>query len=269
MLKKARNQSPRPSYVVMGTSAGGVVALSRVFKDIPANFPGAILVVFHVHEAREMRWLSELLAGVGHIPVKVAQEGEAIEQGRAYVAPAGTHLLLSDERIELGTGPAEQRFRPAIDALFRSAAEAFGPRVIGVILTGMLRDGAAGLRAIHDAGGISIVQDPASAYASELPRNAMEGFTVDYCLDLSEIGPLLDLLVRRAGSMKKGVLETGLASSVRLMKDRLHLLGKLEKQSRKNPRTAKFVNAELLALEREIVALQRLLPRKGGKTRRK
>jgi two-component system chemotaxis response regulator CheB len=244
------------------------VALSRVFKDIPPNFPGAILVVLHVHEAQAMKWLSELLASVGHVPIKVAQEGETIEQGTAYVAPAGTHLLMNEGRIELGSGPAEQRFRPAIDALFRSAAKAFGPRVIGVILTGLLRDGALGLRAIHDAGGITVVEDPASAFAAEMPRNALEGLSVDYCLDLSEIGPLLDLLVRRAGSTKKGVLETGLASSVRLMKDRLRLLGKLERQSRNNPKTARFIQAEILALEREIVALQRLIPSRGGKARR-
>lgn len=254
---------------MIGTSAGGVVALSRVFKDIAANFPGAILVVLHVHEGRGMTWLSELLASVGHIPVKVAKEGERIEQGAAYVAPAGTHLLVREDYIELGTGPAEQRFRPAIDVLFRSAAEAFGPRAIGVILTGMLRDGALGLRAIHDAGGITIVEDPATAFAADLPRNAMDGLAVDYCLDVAEIGPLLDLLVRRAGSMKKGLLETGLASSVRLMKDRLHLLGKLERQSRKNPKTARFIHAEITALEREIVAIQRLMPFKRGKARRK
>jgi two-component system chemotaxis response regulator CheB len=268
MPPNARTPSASRSYVVIGTSAGGVVALSRVFKDIPANFPGAIFIVFHVHAPREMKWLSELLANVGRLPVKVAQEGERIQQGTAYVAPAGTDLLMKGDCVELGSGRPEQRFRPAIDALFGSAAKAFGPRVIGVILTGMLRDGALGLHAVHDAGGITVVEDPSSAYAAEMPRNAMKGLDVDYCVDLSEIGPLLDLLVRRAGSMKKGVLETGLASSVRLLKDRVHLLKKLETQSRKNPRTARFINAELSALEREIVGLRRLASSKGRKVRR-
>lgn len=268
MTMNSRNQSPKPTYVVIGTSAGGVVALSRLFKDIAPSFPGAILVVLHVQQARQMQWLSELLVSLGRIPVKVAEEGENIEQGMAYIAPAGTHLLVKGGRIQLGAGPVEQRFRPSVDALFRSAAEAFGPRVIGVVLTGMLQDGTRGLRAIHDAGGITIVEDPATAFAPEMPRNAMQELNVDYCLDLSEIGPLLDLLVRRAESTKKGVLETGLASSVRLMKDRLQLLGKLQKQSQRNPKTAGFINAEIAALEREIVSIQRLIPFKGGKTRR-
>jgi two-component system chemotaxis response regulator CheB len=245
---------------VIGTSAGGVAALSRIFRDIPANFPGAILVVLHVRERAEKSYLAELLASMAHIPVKVAEAGEVIRQGTAYIAPAGTHLLTKRNRIELGTGPHEERARPSIDALFRSAARTFGPRVIGVVLTGMLRDGARGLRLIRDAGGITIVQNPHEAEWPEMPRTAMEGSNVDYVLELSEIGPLLDLLVRRAGSMKKGVLETGLASSVRLMKDRLRLLAKLREQSRENPKTEGFIEAEIAALDREIGVIQSLIP---------
>ena len=246
---------------MIGTSAGGVAALSRVFKDIPPDFPGAILVVQHVRELRQMTWLAELLTSVGHIPVKVAAAGERIGQGGAYLAPAGTHLQMKRDHIELGTGPYEQSSRPAIDVLFRSAASAFGPRVIGVILTGMLRDGAVGLRAVSDAGGITIVQNPEGAEESEMPRSAMKDLAVDYCVNLSDIGPLLDLLVRRAGSQKRGVLETGLATSVRLMKDRLRLLAKLDEQSRTNPKTSRYVKAEIAALGREIASIQRLIAR--------
>jgi two-component system chemotaxis response regulator CheB len=101
---------------------------------------------------------------------------------------------MKGNRIELETGPAEKGSRPAIDALFRRAAATFGQRVIGVVLTGMLTDGAAGLRAVHDAGGITIVQDPKGAEAPEMPRTAMQDLEVDYCVDLADIGPLLDLL---------------------------------------------------------------------------
>lgn len=260
MSKRARNHAARPSFVVIGTSAGGAAALSRIFKDLPADFPGAILVVVHIHERGGMTWLVELLTAVGNLPAKVAREGESIRQGTAYIAPAGTHLLMKRDRVELGCGPREQYARPAIDVLFRSAASAFGRRVIGVVLTGMLHDGALGLRAVRDAGGITIVQNPESADEPSMPRTAMAGLNVDYCVELSDIGPLLDLLVRRAGSMKRGVLETGLAKSVRLMKDRLRLLASLYEQSRDNPKTSRFVKAEIAALKREIASIQRLIP---------
>ncbi len=264
MPRSARVGPASPSYVVIGTSAGGVAALSRIFKDLPSDFPGAILVVLHVPDRQQMTWLADLLASLGRLPVKVAEAREVIRQGMAYIAPGGTHLLARGDRIELGTGPPEQRARPAIDVLFRSAAETFSGRVIGVVLTGMLRDGTLGLRAVRDAGGITIVQDPEEAEAPEMPRAAMKDLGVDYCVALSDIGPLLDLLVRRAASMDKGVLETGLASSVRLMHDRLRLLTKLHRQSRRNPKTARFIRAEIAALRREIARMQRLLPSVGA-----
>jgi hypothetical protein len=197
---------------------------------------------------------------VGRIPVKVAEDGEKILQGTAYIAPAGTHMLVGRRRISLGAGPIEQHVRPAIDVLFRSVANAYGRRVIGVILTGMLKDGTLGLRAVRDAGGITIVQNPIQAEAGEMPRNAMQDLNVDYCLELSEIGPVLDLLVRRAGSHKQGVLETGLATSVRLMRQRVRLLAKLFDQSRENPRTARFLQAEISALDRDIERIRRRIP---------
>ncbi len=142
----------------------------------------------------------------------------------------------------------------------------------------MLKDGTAGLRAVRDAGGITIVQNPEQAEEGEMPRSAMTDLNVDYCLELPEIGPVLDLLVRRAGSHKEGVLETGLASSVRLMRQRVRLLSKLFAQSRDNPRTSHFLKAEISALERDIERIRRLIPAEllrrndragGGKPARK
>lgn len=261
MRRRSGPRSASPTYVVIGTSAGGAQALSRVFKELPPDFPGAILIVSHVGERGQMTWLAGVLASIGHLPVKVAEAGEVIRQGTAYIAPAGTHLLATGDRIELGTGPAEQHSRPAIDALFRSAAAAFGRRVIGVVLTGMLRDGALGLRAVGDAGGITIVQDPEDAEAPEMPLSALRVSNADYCVGISDLGPLLDLLARRAGSARKGVLETGLASSIRLMRDRLGLLTRLREQSRRNVKTKRFIEAEIAALGREIVRIQKLIPR--------
>jgi hypothetical protein len=126
----------------------------------------------------------------------------------------------------------------------------------------MLRDGTLGLRAVQEAGGISIVQNPEGAEAGEMPRNAMRGLPVDYCLELSEIGPVLDLLVRRAGSRKQGILETGLASALRLIKERVRLLDKVYEQSRRNPKTLSFLRAEMAALDRDVGRIRRMLTRR-------
>jgi two-component system chemotaxis response regulator CheB len=248
-----------PSYVVIGTSAGGVNALIQVFKELPAEFPGAVVVVLHVAARQSTEWLAEMLTRGGPLSAKVAEDGEPIRQGVAYVAPPDTHLLVEGERLRLGEGPREQQARPAIDSLFRSAAAAFGQRVIGVILTGLMHDGTLGLRAVRDAGGITIVQNPESAEAGAMPRSAMENLGVDYCIDLSEIGPLLELLVRRAGANKRGILETGLASALRLMKDRASLLAKLYAQSRHNPKTSAFLASEIAALDSELAAVRELI----------
>jgi two-component system chemotaxis response regulator CheB len=193
----------RPAYVAIGTSAGGVTALGTIFKEIPADFPAAILTILHVGEGESIVWLAEFLNRVGHLPVKVAEAGEAIRQGSAYIAPSSTHLLVEGDRVVLGSGPYEQLSRPAIDVTFRSVASVFGRQAIGVILTGMLRDGTVGLRAIHEAGGITIVQDPKRAEAPEMPRSAMKDLKVDFCLELGEIGPALDLMVRRTGTYRR------------------------------------------------------------------
>src|SRR5262245_18239186 len=105
----------RPSYVVVGTSTGGATALDQLFKDLPEDLPGAILVVMHGRGPTFAPWLAERLAAAGHIPVKVAEDGEAIRQGTAYIAPAGTHLLVAGDHIALGTGPDEHYTKPAID----------------------------------------------------------------------------------------------------------------------------------------------------------
>jgi two-component system chemotaxis response regulator CheB len=254
-------EAARPSFVVIGTSAGGMNALTQIVKELPADFPGAVLVVVHVTPQSNLDWAVKQLTGAGPLPVKVAKDEERIRQGVVYLAPAGTHLLVDGERVRLGEGPLEQRVRPAIDALFRSAAAAYGRRLVGVILTGMLSDGTLGLRAVRDAGGITIVQNPESAEEGEMPRNAMANLGVDYCLELSEIGPLLELLVRRAGAYKEGVLETGLASALRLMKDRAILLAKLRAQSRNNPKTSAFLESEIAALDHELDVLRGLVTR--------
>jgi len=135
-------------------------------------------------------------SGAGKLPVRWAENGLPIENGHVYLAPADGHLLLADGHTMLGSGPPENMFRPAIDPLFRSAALHYGPRVIGVALSGLLSDGAAGLNAIKRCGGLAVAQDPAEAIADQMPRRALEATTVDPCVPADRLGDLLSDLVR-------------------------------------------------------------------------
>jgi two-component system chemotaxis response regulator CheB len=183
--------------VLLGASAGGVDVLIHLCHDPPENFPAAVLVVQHVAPtARSM--LPAILARAGPLPVAHAQNGEPLRRGRIYVACPDYHLLVSadGQRILLRRGPQENRTRPAIDPLFRSAAVAFGSRVIGVVLSGLLDDGTAGLSAVKACGGITVVQDPADAAWPDMPRNALRGDNPDHCVPLADMAALLDRLVR-------------------------------------------------------------------------
>jgi len=141
-----------------------------------------------------------------------------------------------------------------INTLFESAAQQYGHRVIGVILTGMLKDGTEGLKAVHEAGGITIVQDPAGAEYPDMPASAMKDLPVTFCLQLRDIGATLDLLARR-----KTELETGLGVSVRLVKERVAFLARLMAQSRTNLATFQFLSMEMVALQRDLSLLEGLV----------
>lgn len=145
--------------------------------------------------------LATVAAAAGRLPVLQAEHGMKIERGNVYLAAPDHHLLLKDDHIVLGRGPRENLVRPAIDPLFRSAGLSFGPRVIGVILSGLLSDGAAGLNAIKRCGGMAIVQDPTDAVADEMPRRALEATTVDLCVSGGKLGDVLaDLTRETAGA---------------------------------------------------------------------
>ncbi len=183
--------------IAVGASAGGVEALRRLSAGLSPRLPAAVLVVQHV-SPRARSVLPELLARSGPLPVAHALDGEPIRPGRTYVAPPDRHLLVAPDgrHLLLRRGPLENRTRPAVDALFRSAAVACGPRVIGVVLSGMLDDGTAGLVAVKRCGGISVVQDPADALWPDMPRNALQGDSPNHSVTMADMPGLLDRLAR-------------------------------------------------------------------------
>jgi two-component system, chemotaxis family, protein-glutamate methylesterase/glutaminase len=178
--------------IVVGASAGGVGALTSLVRDLPGDLAAAVLVVLHVG-AESI--LPDLLDRAGPLPARHAGKGQSIEPGRIYVAPPGFHLLVHDRHLLLRRGPRENLARPAIDPLFRSAACSFGSRVIGVILTGSLNDGTAGLQAIKRCGGLAVVQDPAEAPFRDMPTSALAHVDVDHCLAVGDMASLLAWLV--------------------------------------------------------------------------
>lgn len=190
---------PRRDIIVIGASAGGVSALTDLVARLPSDLPAAVFVVVHVPPYADSR-LPEILQRAGPMPARHARDGDTIRPGRILVAPPDRHLVLRPGRVGLTRGPRENHSRPAIDPLFRSAARVFGARVAGVVLSGALYDGSAGLLAIASRGGVAVVQDPAEASVASMPRSALEAVDVEFVLPAREIGPLIDRLSRVAGT---------------------------------------------------------------------
>ena len=180
--------------IVIGSSAGGVSALKDIVGSLPANFAATIFIVQHI-APDSISLLPGILSFKGNISAAHAVDGEKFEKGKIYIAPPDRHLLIEGDHMLVTKGPQEKRFRPSINALFRSAAYSHGNRVIGVVLTGMLDDGTSGMWSVKRLGGISIVQKPEDAAYSSMPESVLEHVNVDHVLQLSEIGPLLNTLV--------------------------------------------------------------------------
>ena len=184
---------------------GGLEALKVIMADLPKTLGASIFVVLHV-SADSPGLLAGILERRGALPARTVKTIEHIQEGVVYVAAPDHHLVVERGMIVRATkGPKENRFRPAVDPLFRSAAQAYGPCVIGVILTGALDDGTAGLWAVKELGGTAVVQDPAEAFAPSMPQSAMQHVVVDHCVPLSEIAPLLARLTSEHAD-QKGVL---------------------------------------------------------------
>jgi two-component system chemotaxis response regulator CheB len=183
--------------IVIGASAGGVEALTTIVSGLPADLPAAVFVVLHI-SPNSTSVLPQLITRAGALPATHARSGEPIRRGCIYVAPPDQHMLLADGHILLSRGPRENLSRPSVDPLFRSAAQVYGARVVGVILTGALDDGTSGLLAVKRAGGIAIVQDPNEALFPSMPSSAMRYVAVDASLPLGEIAPALTQYVSEA-----------------------------------------------------------------------
>ena len=216
--------------IVVGTSAGGLAALRVLVGAIDQQINAAIFVVQHTTPDGP-GLLPHILQPLTPLPVAHARDQEPIRRGRVYVAPPNRHLVVDAEQVLTTLGPRENFARPAVDPLFRSAALAHGPRVIGVILTGRLDDGSAGLWAVKERGGIAIVQDPRDAEYAQMPQNALSHVRIDHCVPLAQIGPLLGRLAEKSlrsgdSTMPKGLeLETRIAKEEQVSKRELLQLG--------------------------------------------
>jgi two-component system chemotaxis response regulator CheB len=180
--------------VVVGCSAGGVEALPRLLAPLPPTFPASICIVQHMGVS-ENPYLVNILKRSSMMPVSWAEQGARMLKSNVYVAPPDTHLMFSDDHLALSQGPRENHARPSIDKLFRSAAVEHRSRVIGVLLTGMMDDGVAGLKSIAETGGLTIVQDPDDAAFPELPSRALLALSPDRVLPLLGISAALNSLI--------------------------------------------------------------------------
>ena len=180
--------------IVIGASAGGIDPLKILVQSLPKDFPASIFIVMHIPPHAPSK-LPDILGRAGKLEARHPEDKEKIKTGKIYVAPPDHHLLIEDDHVIVRKGPKENRFRPSIDALFRSAAYVHGIRVTGVILTGALDDGTSGMWMIKRRGGKTIIQDPEEATYPEMPSSVQEFVETDYSLPAAEIGAILSQLV--------------------------------------------------------------------------
>jgi two-component system chemotaxis response regulator CheB len=201
-----------PPLIAIGASLGALGALRAIVSGLPADLPASVLIVTHTGAYPSV--LPQLLSAPhGAMAVKHAEHAEILQPGCIYVAPPDHHMTIEGARIELNRGPKEHHTRPAVDPLFRTAALWHGPRVVGVVLTGNMDDGTAGLQAIKSLGGMAIVQDPQEAEAPSMPRSALRYVTVDHCVRVAEMPALLADLMRGMAADNSEEASTALSQS--------------------------------------------------------
>ena len=187
----------KPSWLVaIGTSAGGLDALARLLPQLAPDFPGSIFIAQHMPADVSGEATLRALRKVATLECSHAHDGEPFKPGRVYLAPTDQHMMVKKTTIMVTKGARENGWRPAIDPLFRSVAVAHGNRAIGVVLTGYLDDGTAGLVAIKRCGGKCVVQDPRDAAYPDMPQNALAQVKVDHCVPIAEMGAVLTQLAQ-------------------------------------------------------------------------
>jgi two-component system chemotaxis response regulator CheB len=181
-----------PKFViVVGASAGGMSALSEFVAQLKTGMDASVFIVMHLSRTSIGDFLLRHLQPLTQLQCEIATEGASIKKGHIYIASPNLHLLVKKETIVLGRGPEENRWRPSIDVLFRSAAAAYSTRAIGVILTGLMDDGTTGMLAIKRSGGTSIVQDPNEAEYPDMPLSVLNNMEVNYCISLADMGEVI------------------------------------------------------------------------------
>lgn len=191
------NSVKNPMIIVIGASAGGMAALKQLVAQLPQDFPAPIFIVHHMSANTTGEVLVKVLNESGNLKCVHAHDNQAFKSGTIYLAPSDQHMMIAKGKILVTKGARENRSRPAIDPLFRSAAVAYGNRVIGIILTGYLDDGTSGMMAIKRCGGVCVAQDPEDASYPDMPQSVIVNVGADYCLPIAEMGALLANLVSR------------------------------------------------------------------------
>lgn len=195
---------PKHDIIVIGASAGGVNALIELMKTLPSDLKASVFIVMHL-SPHTKSFLPNILSRQGRLNAVHPKDGDRIEKGKVYIAPPDHHLLLENDRILIRKGPKENRFRPSIDSLFRSAAYSYGPRCIGVVLSGLLDDGTSGMWTIKHFGGKTIIQDPSDALYASMPQSVLEHVAVDHSVPVSGLAELLVTLTNKPAAKKPNV----------------------------------------------------------------
>jgi two-component system, chemotaxis family, protein-glutamate methylesterase/glutaminase len=221
---------PTASYiVVIGTSAGGNVVLPELLKQLNPALPAAVFIATHMPKHSVAELFVKRVQKYTPLKCKIAAHSETIQPGHVYISKPDHHLLIKNSTMILGKGPMENRYRPSIDALFRSAAAAYGSRVVGIVLTGLLEDGAAGLLAIKRSGGRTIVQDPNEAQYPDMPNAALKALKPDHMIPVNEMGKVIEsIMSKRPKKIKVPadiITEANIAERVNVGIDELQEIG--------------------------------------------
>lgn len=219
--------------LAIGTSAGGVEALLFLAKNLPREFPAAILVTIHLSR-HSQSCLDDILNRIGRFPARFVESGDPLKKGQFHLAPPDRHLLVINEHIVLGYGSRENNSRPAIDPMLRSVAACCGSRTVGVVLTGTLNDGASGLWAVDQCGGVTVVQDPSDAAFPDMPMNALNRLTPDHVVTLAAMPRLLASLASQPAGASMPVPES-IRFEVELAKGRPSSIDDMDRLGRRSP----------------------------------